>query len=363
MSKRVAEKFLKRACFWAIFLSFGFSSAVCLAQTGDAAGHARKFEKKWNEYIQALRNVEGSFECLYTRNGERDAAFTKYLVGAYPLWAEHNGSLETALSASVAGENYRFALSRAKPEDDWRVDDISTDFSDRQTSARPFPEHFADPPHHNVDFVGYAIFNGLGVGLFGVDSNPNLPYMFSGDWIRIESATPIKKDGADALRVTFEYDAPKFPKWLTERAEFSERSEPKKYSLKGDVVLSTDYFLVTEGTFRVEWLDSVRDVQVEIEYDVETAKIPLPKRYYNKEVRISGDGEKEESVFETECKFDLKPTSPKSPKRFTLSQYGLPEPEFETPRADRIRPIFITLGVALILAVGWRIYRRRRNDG
>ena len=50
----------------------------------------------------------------------------------------------------------------------------------------------------------------------------------------------------------------------------------------------------------------------------------------------------------------------KSKKRFTLSQFGLPEPELQEPEPDSVRYILAAIGLALIIAFAIRVYRKRR---
>jgi hypothetical protein len=59
---------------------------------------------------------------------------------------------------------------------------------------------------------------------------------------------------------------------------------------------------------------------------------------------------------------NLRPTDPKDIKRFTLSHYGLPEPDFDNSRrTDRVRYILIGLGAILIVIALWRMIQKRRE--
>lgn len=345
-------------CSLALLLSL---NVFCFGQTSDTDAYLRKFEKKWNGYLKALGNVEGSISYKRTRNGKPGEEFENYIVCSYPRLADIRGPLDESIAAYVTGKNYSFSLSRLKPEDEWKIDSLSTDFPNRTKHSLSFPKHFADPPNQNVDPVGYTVFNILGVGLFGVDSDPNLPWMTSSEWIDVKDISPVEKDGVKYLSMSFEYKRPDFPESITRRTDISQHPELKKYTLTGDVLLTTDYFLIAEGTFHEEWLRNVRDVQVEITYDCDSYKVPLPQKYFTKEFsKMFVDGEDVEISMEEEQEFKLKETNPKSEKRFTLSQFGLPEPELQEPAPNSARYILAAIGLALIIAFAIRGYRKRR---
>ncbi|MBQ4194869.1 MAG: hypothetical protein II622_02045, partial [Thermoguttaceae bacterium] len=197
--------------------------------------------------------------------------------------------------------------------------------------------------------------------LFGVDCDPNLPWMTSSEWIVVKDISPVEKDGVKYLSMSFEYKRPDFPESVTRRTDISQHPELKNYTLTGDVLLTTDYFLIAEGTFHEEWLRSVHDMQVEITYDCDSYKVPLPqKRSIREFCKMFVDGENVEIAVEEDLEFKLKETNPKSKKRFTLSQFGLPEPELQEPEPDSVRYILAAIGLALIIAFAIRVYRKRR---
>jgi len=209
-----------------------------------------------------------------------------------------------------------------------------------------FPEHFSDPPAHRIDLSGYRIFNTVGVGLFGIDSDPNLPYMVASEWINIHEISLVEKEGTEQLQMLFDY-------------------KRGKYSMQGKVFLTTDFFLVTEGEFHVESSLGVEDVQIKIEYDNETYKVPLPKNRYKKEISDLTYRDKHfEGVLETEQTFDLKETEPESFKYFDLPGYGMPPLDFGVRPSGRIRYILMAVGILMIVfALGrmYWLYRKNRK--
>jgi hypothetical protein len=64
-----------------------------------------------------------------------------------------------------------------------------------------------------------------------------------------------------------------------------------------------------------------------------------------------------EYFFENISKLKTKDSS-----RFTLSHYGLPEPDFDGSRRVRpLRYVFIIMGLLLISIALWKMYRKRQE--
>ena len=323
-------------CLFSVVFLF-CTAMVCAGQSFDAKEYIGEFGAKWNEYLRALGNVEGSYLYTDTRNGRQERQFTNSVVCAYPLFADVR-----ARSVEVTGEKYRFALERSDSADGWTVENISADLPDREVVWR-FPEHFALTASHVIDPDGYSIFNTIGVGLFGINSNPNLPYMVASEWIKIHEISPVEKDNENRLLMSFDY-------------------KQKNYSLKGKVFLTTDFFLVTDGEFHVESGLGIENVLVRIDYDNTTYKVPLPKNYYWKNSYNFFHNDPPAGVLVNERKFDLRETDPNSFKKFTLSHYGLPEPDFGERRSSPFRYILMSIGALMIAYALWRIYRERKKE-
>jgi len=240
------------------------------------------------------------------------------------------------------GEKYRFELERADSVDSWMVNHISADIPDK-TVPWTFPEHLAPIANHVTNPIGYNIFNKIGVGLFGVDSNPNLPYMITSEWVTIYELSLVEGENGNRFFMSFEY-------------------RREGCSMKGKVFLATDFFLVSEGDFYFEDGGNVKDVQVKLDYDTETYRVPLPKNYYSKTSYKFFDNNPPVGVLVTERKFDLRETAPNSFKNFTLSGYGLPEPDFGERRASPFRYTLLLIWGLIIAYALWRMYRKRKEQ-
>jgi len=321
-------------------------STPCLGQGLDTGKYTSEFEKSWSEYLRALGNVEGCIQYKLIKNGKLEREFVNCLVASYPLVADVRGQFDAPIDVLVTGNRYNFSMNRTDPADGWRVEHISTGDPGNDLSWS-FPEHFADPPSHVTNPNGYKIFNTIGVGLFGMGSNPNLPYMIASEWVSIHEISLVEKNNSQQLLMLFDY-----------KRVYKKNS----YSLKGKVFLTTDSFLITEGEFHLESIDGVEHVQVRIDYDNVTYRVPLPKNYYKKETyKLVIDGECYEGTIESEQVFDLKETDPKSFERFTLSGYGLPEPDFDEPKTDWFRNTLVIISVLLIAIALWRMWRNRKE--
>ena len=311
--------------FGAVF--FFCMSTICFGQALDVKEHTEKFQKKWLEYLHALGNVEGSYLYTTVRNGTPEREFTNHLIASFPpLFVDlRGGTFDAPTYVEVYTEKYRFEVSRQSPADEWKPDmDCGSSFPDRNVRGINvpwrFPEHFSDPSCHFVNPAGYSIFNTIGVGLHGSSAYGNLPFMIGSEWTTIHELSLVEKDGEKRFFLSFDY-------------------KQNHLSVKGKAFLTTDFFLITEGEFYFEGGLGIEDVQVKIDYDNETYRVPLPKNYHRKTTYkfealkedMTARGLPYEGVHEIKTKFDLRETNPKSFERFTLPALGFPEPVFDEP--------------------------------
>ena len=328
---------MERMCCLFVFQLFGVVLFLNASVVGFTQGHdVGELRKKWDEYLLALGNVEGSY--LYTtfRNGRKEREFTNRVVCVYPLFADvRDGSVE------ATGRKYRFELQRSDVADGWGVEYVSAGEPENAASWA-FPEHFAATANHVGNPNGYKIFNALGVGLFGIDSDPNLPYIVTSNWVTIHELSLVERNSEPRFFLSFDY-------------------KQKNYSMKGEVFLTTDFFLVTEGEFYVENGTGIEEVQIKVEYDNETYRVPLPKFHYCKNSYNLG-GDIPPGVFVTERRFDLKGTDPESSKYFTLSGYGIHEPDFGERQISPIRYVLMAIGILLVVFALWRMYWQHRES-
>jgi hypothetical protein len=303
-------------------------AAEAIMQEITLENYREELPKRWSKYLHALGSVEGMGTYRYFRNGELENEFTLTVVCHYPLFAQIGGQIDGGTnSVSAMGANYDFRLERENPTDAWIIENISEIGKELPSlDSWKFPEHF--PLDDRVkDSVGYSIFNTLGVGLWADNSLQNLPDIFAKVNFKVNRAEFTERDRKKQLFLDFDYTYADFPQHHKENISFDFKNNPhwKPFSLKAQVWLETDYFLITKGTFHSVYLDGECHATVECEYDCQTYKVPLPRRYKLVE-RYDYRDDKLKGVLETRIDFDLRETNPKDPKRFTLSAYGIPEP-------------------------------------
>jgi hypothetical protein len=262
------------------------------------------------------------------------------------------------------GKDYQFSLRKAYGSNLWTINKLDFGKSDKKLHTWNFPVYLANPPSFQEDPAGYTIFNTLGVGLFGIDSSANLPYLILSEWSTIKEMKEVDHDGIKQLQLSFEFVMPDFPEAVKKMSEFEKQSSSwKYYTVIGKVTLITNYFLISEAKFHWEYISFTRDDDVKITYDTEIYRTPLPKSYYVfSEHNDYKNGTWIKNTSEQILEFDLRETNPKNVKRFTLSAYGLPEPDFDNSRrTNRVRYILMGLGAILILIALWRIIQKRRG--
>ena len=322
----------------------------------------KKLQGKWLEYLHSLGTVEGSIHYLWKINGKIHSDLRNEHVCLYPLESDSRGPEGGHTSRSVIGRDYRFSLERTDADALWSIKDLRFEGAHKKLDEWNFPVFLESS--WNDDPVGYNIFNTLGVGLFGLDSNENLPYFFSSEWMKINEIKEIETEGDKRLHLSFALTMPDFPDSIKSLPHFAQESPKwKHYSLQGDVVLSTDYYLVSEAIFHREFLFSTEDVTLNIDYDTKVYRTPLPKNYHKKStIRENVDRKEEKTIVEVVQQFDLRETNPKNNKRFTLSNFGLPEPDFGDRRPNRIRYIMMVFGGLLIAIAVWQMSRKRKEN-
>jgi hypothetical protein len=364
----------KYLLFCVMFVIVCFNSAV-YSQNFDNVKISEKKEelkKKWQEYLHSLGTVEGTMQYLRKRNGNVEGDFLMECVSMYPLWLDQR-SCGTILkreeddsydSVGVTGKDYQFSLRRAYGTKNWTINELKFGKSDKKLHTWKFPVYLANPPSFQEDPAGYNIFSTLGVGLLGITSSANLPYLILSEWCTIKEMKEVDQDGMKQLQLSFEFIMPDFPEEVKKTPEFEKQSSSwKRYTVIGKVTLITNYFLISEAKFHWEYMSGAKDADVKITYDTETYRTPLPKRYYVfTEHNNYSSGTRIQNTSELLEEFDLRETKPKNVKRFTLSAYGLPEPDFDNSRrTNRVRYILMGLGAILILIALWRIIQKRRG--
>lgn len=353
---------------------FDFLTILLLTATGVSSVHAISgervvteqnyreiFPKRWIEYLHALGAVEGKLFYRYTRNGQNDGEFISEFICYYPLLADILGLQQGgADDVTVTGRTYFFRLERETANDAWVIERLNKRPNSKRLQDWTFPRHFHTDFNDAGDPVGYSIFNTLGVGLFASRSLPNLPDIFQSEFFRVNKIEFLEVEGKKQVFLDFDYTYPDLPEDIQGADELKNHPDWKPFSLQGQVWLETDYYLIVKGKFHTVFLSEEHQTTVECDYDCNTYKIPLPKKYR----RVSQYDFKDDQIkgtLETNIEYDLRETNPKDAKRFTLSAFGLPEPDFGGRRMSLLRIVLMVVGAILIATGAWQMYQKRRG--
>lgn len=316
---------------------------------------------RWTKYLHALGSIEGIKKYCDKGNGVICSEFTNHIVYLYPYLLEKRNSKNGSEYARVFGNRYDFCIQRDNSTVPWAIERLEIKPEHRDLNSWTFPEHYGSSQD---DLVGYNIFNFSGVGLFADKSTPNLPDIFRSNHLKILKMETIENEGKKQIHLEFDYSYDHFPEKLTQQKQFENyrKNNPniQYFSLKAEVVLETDYYLISKGKFHTIWLSEEWDSDVECEFDMTAHKVPLPK-HYKRITRHPSKLKRTPNISELTIDFDLHETNPKDDKRFTLSAFGLPEPDFSERRPSRIRFILMFLGAALIGTGLWQMYKKRQE--
>jgi len=319
--------------------------------------------KRWLEYLHALGQVEGKNFRRYVRNGIKESESIDQIVCLFPLFLETRDTEKgESFAVKVDGKNYSFYLERNNPNDKWTLERNEMVSSDTPLDSWQFPKHFST---EGLEVAGYDIFITLGHGLFADGATVNLPEILKSKYFKAHQVKFIENEGKRQLFIDFDYIHDGFPERLKNNKSWFEhnyRSEWKPFSLRGQVYLETEYYLISKATFHTQYLADEYHSEVECEYDCNTYRVPLPKKYklITRYDYFIGDEEcRKQGVVETYIDFDLRETNPKDPKRFTLSAFGLPEPDFGPRRMSLFRIVMMSLGGIMVLLALWLMYLKR----
>jgi hypothetical protein len=289
-------------------------------------------------------------------------AWTGEIVCHYPLLAEVWEQIGGETSeVSITGKNYRFRLEREKPTDGWEIERIAMEPATAVRDSWAFPKHLY--PYEEDEPIGYAIFNSLGVGLFTEGSRPNLPYIFQSNHLKILKIETITNGEKKQTLLEFEYSYDDFSEIAKRFSDYDYMNHPlwKPYYMKGEVVLETDYYLISSGKFHTRWRAAEKRIETECEFDTTTYRVPLPVHYTQK-TQFSDSETRNSLNLELLLDFDLRETNPKDTKRFTLSAFGLPEPDFGQRRMSLSRIVMMALGGIMVFYALWKMWFERKEN-
>ena len=176
------------------------------------------------------------------------------------------------------------------------------------------------------------------------------------------SISSLTEDGEKYyIDYTLEPQKPELPVSEADAAEFLKSDFPETPVRSGHLVLLKESYLPESAEFSLE-IGTLEDGQMITEHAAVTCaygQVEGKTVLKSKKFVISSDGDPRTTLWTYgNVSFQKEPAS-----RFTLSYYGLPEPEFENGFISPaiLRGVFIFAGCVLIaLSVLFRLYRKRQ---
>jgi hypothetical protein len=309
---------------------------------------------KWNDFLQEMGTMEGTLSCTYWRNGIKDEkdSYSMDFFYKFPFIAKEGVSNDGMVSAGVRASNYVFLLkSENKQNLNWVVNKLDKAARTGFGTQLSYPDISVNTPRSdsgNIDGICAGICNSLCVLM--IAQNLFLPSLINQEEFSIISNEIVNVEGSkQSQRLRFKFytdNSSKYPNLVFDNVPFS---------IEGDLMLETEYRLLGKGTVVFAYGTEKETVVIDCVYDENTLSVPVPVTYTAVHNLSNGSTFKEVHSFEKvrKCTADT--------SRFTLSHYGLPEPDFGESRHNRIRYAIMSLGALLIMIGLWRMYKKYRE--
>jgi hypothetical protein len=336
--------------FYIIILSY---SNVIFAN--DSFLDRSELQDLWIQYLQKMGTMQGDVSWFYSKNGNILDEGTKSVCFYYPYVARES-IYNTQKTVGVSGKLYQFHLVADDKNSlfEWSVKSMTQITPEKSSLGKKlyFPAISAsDLITHPHDPIGNGICSDFGVP-FLLDERLYLPSFILQKEFIITECEKISSDGSeDTIKILFSFfsdDIKKFPTLVMENMPFK---------MEGEMILSTKFCLITKAHLTCFYGQSKKTISIDCKYNIDNELFPFPTSYISTQNLFDG------SPFVMKFSFaNLCPTNIKDLKRFTLSHYGLPEPDFDNSRrTNRVRYILMGLGAILILIALWRIIQKRRG--
>jgi hypothetical protein len=280
----------------------------------------------WKKYTQSLSKMNGSLITRNLQNGKIITEQTSNNCLLYPCNVrEYSDGVDTVC---CVGTNYAFLLEKKSGSDNWLIRDIKQLVGNRPTLQDWQSSLFGELVNEeligrNFRYVQYYIFQGI-----QLYANTYLPSIVKLPEFKVKNIYLESINGVNRVHLDYEFEP-----------------DPLKYETfavrSGTLILLPDSWLIESGKFDVEMSDTRLHYTVQCFYEDDSSDTPKLKR---KILSTSHNNVEISSVFE----FDINQDSNIPLSRFTLSHYGLPEPDFGDQRISRIRYIVIGIGFLLI---------------
>jgi len=295
----------------------------------------------WQTYFDYSTKLEGSviFQQL-DKNGTITSEQEIIIINRFPSFSIEMPGKKQERTVKGYNPEYYFQIKECN-SDSWEVLEVSR-YENHNINLAGFKYSMPFQVEQDVKDRGLDFLSSRLVG--GVELTPleSLPLLFSLSEFKLLSIDYKMINEEKYVEITYEFEPPQ-----------------DKYPIvigSGKFILYPETWLIKSGEFYRANTNNGIIYFVENEYNFDNPTMPI----ISKRTKKSFSG----NVFRTheETTYFLHETKDTSIKQIYLSHYGLPEPDFGGHRQNRIRYIFIGIGL-LILSIGaWRMIQKRREN-
>ncbi len=301
----------------------------------------------WSKYLCEMTGKE--LVCVEkTFDGEQltnSSPITTSLTSVFPNFRSESVRNNGVQNSWCVNSKYTFTLSKKSEGEVWIVKKV-------EPIARPTViKNQTFPLLKSIEKSDQNLFSwGLSQMAVGLKMNLPLwlPSYFKSPIFNIDSVEEVFEDNERLVHVKFTYEP--------------EEYSPGELMRSGEVYLMPDhYWLIKKAQYISLEPDKVTRVPCELNIDygeLTLDSLPLPK----KSVLILKKYGKGGQDYRMEWTYSWKQNINVADKEFTLSHYGLPEPDFGERRTNRFRFILIAAGLILISIALWQMYQKRKEQ-
>ena len=292
----------------------------------------------WDLYLK--KTVTAPIEVSYnhiTIDGSGMSSIDICFLGEYPNFVTESTTKNGKTDIIGGNTKYRFTLFK----------DIDNKYT--LSSITPITEllqescHYPDLTTQNIIMTDYYFANSLVKSLM-VTHVDFFPSYVRTHGFKINNFREIKEKEIEGIEIDFSYHP----------------SNNDQLQMNGTVLLLPDYYWLIKRA-KINFPDETNVTQkpwieIENEFDIDSTNFPYLKRRTTVSFE-SNITQRNETIFKNFSIINGFPTT-----RFTLSHYGLPEPDFGERRTNRIRYIIMAVGLLLIGIGAWRLIQKRREN-
>ena len=332
----------QKTIFCAVFplcLVLFFGAGTLRGEDETVESFKAKAPAAWARYLESLKNIEVTW---YSETIKKDETET-----SKPSTVYHNPPYHLSISQSdvlgtvASGNNKRYSFRLSSKDGKTWGDDQTELFLPNSDG----PLQFFKPGERGNGKILRELVSWDTLHLAAA-LNLNFfiwfPSYVNEEDFQVLEVENLYEDDLHLVRVKYSYEPKEF--------------DPNIHLRSGEVFLLPDYdWVIKRAAFKSMDVDQTQaDCQTEIEYNLAPGKLALPSV-----VTVKFD----EDNFTMRWHYTWKEGCTFDKKMFTLSHFGLDEPDFGEGRVNRLRIIMSLLGALLIVSALYKIYQSRKRRG